>query len=110
MRIYISGPMRGIINDNEEAFREAAYILHARGHDPINPASNPKGLSLAEYMRIDLTYIESCDGILLLAGWESSLGAKAELSYAVYLGKHVFLSIQEAAVEEPHRLLLANTL
>lgn len=108
MRVYISGPMRGINNDNEAAFREAAHKLRARGHDPINPALNPTGLTLSEYMRIDLTFIEACDAILLLPGWQFSMGAKVELAYATYIGKHVFLSIETAAVEEPHNLLVAN--
>lgn len=104
-RIYISGPMRGIPDDNKKAFSVAAYRLRMHAFEPLNPAKNPRGLSLSEYMRIDLALLDNADGILLLPGWEHSDGAKVELAYAIYTGKQVFLGVGMAAEENPRGLL-----
>lgn len=37
MRIYVSGPMTGFLNQNREAFSAAAAKLRSQGHFAINP-------------------------------------------------------------------------
>ena len=37
MRIYISGPMSGLDDDNRDEFSRMASLLQAKGHEPVNP-------------------------------------------------------------------------
>ena len=92
MRIYIAGPMTGIPLLNFPKFHEVAAALRAAGHDAVNPAEiNPD--PHAEWtacMFRDLQELSTCDGIVMLPGWESSPGAQIERLWAVRTGKTVF--------------------
>jgi hypothetical protein len=109
MKVYLSGPMRGIKDFNFPAFDAAASFLRSRGHEVFNPAEkdrdhDPKGISwksktgdikAAEAtgvfdrrvaIRQDLDYIiDHADAIALLPGWDQSKGANAELWLARFL-------------------------
>ena len=86
MKIYIAGPMSGLVEFNRPAFMFTAAKLTGRGHTVLNPAILPDGLSQAEYMDICLAMLRCADAIYLLDGWESSLGAVAEKALAEKLG------------------------
>lgn len=109
MRLYISGPMRGVPEWNFPAFDQAAAFVRSLGWEAINPADhdrevNPDYESLPEYalgeptadverlLGWDLQQIAGpeCDGIVLLPGWENSVGAGHELYVAKATGKKVF--------------------
>ena len=92
MKIYISGA----ITKNEKAeaqFERAEKWLKENGHQPINPLKVGKPLteilSHEEYMKLSFTLIDIAGGVYLLDGWQSSEGAKAELSYAKATGKAI---------------------
>jgi hypothetical protein len=107
--IYIAGPMRGIPKYNFPAFDAAAERLYNEGWDAVNPAdldralgfdpedfpadfdwtSLDSGLSLKDIVKKDLDAIQQCDAIFMLAGWERSKGAKAELAVAIWLDLEV---------------------
>ena len=116
MRIYISGPMTGILDHNTHAFNAAASRLRKQGHFVINPAELSLTFGTAEeiansfeayykgaaqtypngsfhlaqcVMDADLAAVRSCDAIYLLRGWESSRGAKKELAEAIKCGLEV---------------------
>ena len=74
MRAYIAGPMSGLPDLNFPAFHEAAARLRAFGWDVVNPAEiNPDhGMPWAECMRRDIAQLVTCQGIVLLSGWENS--------------------------------------
>lgn len=109
MKVYLSGPMRGIKDFNFPAFDAAAAYLRSHGHEVFNPAEkdrehDPKGkswksatgdITAAEKtgmfdrrkaIRADLDYIiDHADAIALLPGWDQSKGANAELWLARFL-------------------------
>ena len=83
---YISGPMTGIPEFNYPAFFAAAEMLEDLGCLVLNPALNPYGLSDAAYMDIDLAMVRHSTLIVLLHGYDGSLGAAAEIALATRLG------------------------
>lgn len=93
MKIYISGPMRGMPELNFPAFRDAARRIELLGHRAIDPSRLPMGLTPAQYMDIDFALMRASDAVLMLPGHERSKGAAAELSYARYLELYVFFNV-----------------
>lgn len=111
-KIYIAGPMSGYKNFNFPAFHAAAYEYRRRGYHVFNPAEkdeevhgkdfsqrnsdgDPKkaaeqGFNLRETLANDLAYVcREATHILMLKGWEKSLGARAEHATAVALGLNI---------------------
>lgn len=82
MRVYISGPMTGIENNNRDAFTQAAKMLmdHPWVTSVVNPAEldHAPGSTWEQYMRRDITELMTCDVIYMLLGWEKSRGALIE--------------------------------
>lgn len=109
MRIYISGPMRGIPLFNFPAFDSAADALSVIGEYPVSPAdldrasgfnpeslpadfdwnTTPDGFSIKDAIDRDIAAIKTCKAIYMLDGWERSLGARAEKALAEWLGLEV---------------------
>ena len=93
-RVYLSGPMTGLTDNNCPAFHATASALRDAGHDVVSPheitppphIKNPKW---ADYMRADLIQMMTCNTVALLPGWESSAGAHLELHVAHRLGMRV---------------------
>lgn len=89
--VYISGPMRGMLNLNFPAFDAACVLFNKLGYRVHSPADADRadtrqGLSNAEYARRDLDVIFNCSHIAMLIGWEKSVGALAEFALARWLG------------------------
>lgn len=87
-RIYISGPMSGLPEQNFPAFHAAAAQLRAAGHQVINPAeiNEDTTLSWEQCLRADIKALCDCDVIAMLPGWENSKGAHLEVHVAHRLG------------------------
>lgn len=88
---YIAGPMTGIEDWNYPAFHEAERWLreHFPGDEIINPATCFDGnttLPREHYMRAALVNVAKCDALLLLPGWDTSIGACTEI--VAYCGSH----------------------
>ena len=83
-KIYLSGPMSGLPENNYPLFNKAARALRDAGHDVYNPAESgwfEKGprAAFAAYSR----YIcEEADTLVLLPGFIKSVGVSAELALA----------------------------
>lgn len=84
--IYLSGPMTGLPEFNYPAFHSAAGRLRNAGHHVYNPAEYvhneaefPLRRAFAEYSAFICL---RADTIVLLPGWENSLGVSAELALA----------------------------
>ncbi|WP_337049242.1 DUF4406 domain-containing protein [Serratia fonticola] len=84
-KVYIAGPMTGLPDFNRPAFFAMAESIKVVGGVPLNPAILPDGLSQAEYMDICIAMIRCATRVIFLKGWESSLGARAEMALAVKL-------------------------
>lgn len=79
MKLYLSGPMRGLPNENYHAFNEYALKLRVEGYTVYNPAEEEPGLSRRAYFRSDMTWIcNEAQVIAMMPGWEHSNGAQAE--------------------------------
>lgn len=110
MRIYVAGPMTGIVAYNAPAFSDAATFLRAKGHDVVTPHErnaivwmekkgrvfNPEmdkcdyGDPMLNFMVADdLTQVCTADAVALLPGWEQSKGSLVEVHVALLLGKRV---------------------
>lgn len=95
MKIYLSGPMKGYIDSNYPLFHKVSAELRLIGHYVYNPAEFkhseeifPIRKAFREYC---LFICDEADAIMLLPGWEKSLGASAELA----LAKNCKLTIYE---------------
>ena len=90
MKIYLSGKITGD-PDYKAKFAKAEQITKERIENCviINPSIMPEGLTQADYMRISLAMLDSCDTVLLLDNWQDSEGAKVEKVYADKVGKNV---------------------
>lgn len=97
MKIYIAGPMSGLVEFNRPAFMFTAAKLTGRGHTALNPAILPDGLSQAEYMDICLAMLRCADAIFMLRGWEKSAGARAENALAEKLEMEIIFQEEDRA-------------
>jgi len=87
VKLYVAGPMTGILGMNFPAFYQAAAALLACGYEVVNPADAGQGEGTwLDYMRRDITDLLTCDGIALLPGWASSKGAFLEVTIFKALG------------------------
>jgi len=105
--IYLAGPIRGVEDNNYNAFENAHELLEKQGWHVVNPLdltyafgtpsevqSNPR--LLRAVMDAELAAIPHLDAIYLLRGWERSEGARAELAVALAHGKQILLEGADA--------------
>lgn len=88
MRVYISGPITGVKNF-EDNFKKAADRMSRNGHKVVNPAAVNDVFqdgTYEEYMKIDMQLLAMCDAIYMLKGWRQSTGANREYGFAVAAG------------------------
>ena len=87
-KVFISGPMTGLPNNNVDAFYDAELILKEAGFSVFNPAIFRvlEGFTESEIMDIDLEALKHCNYIYQLDGWENSEGANVEWAYAKKCG------------------------
>jgi len=108
-RVYIAGPMTGIIEYNFPAFHAAAAAWRKEGWEVVSPAEMDeeidgfdakadKALSHSHYMRRDLPEVAGCDAIALLPGWEGSKGANNEIT----VGEMCGLDFYDAQTFQPY--------
>lgn len=85
-RLYLSGPMSGIAQDNRPEFCRWARMLRDDGFEVVNPAELPHGWTWEAYMAHAQKEVITCHGIALLPGYLSSKGACMELRWALDAG------------------------
>lgn len=117
MTIYLSGPMRGIEDDNRPAFDAAALLLDNLGHQVISPADLDRAVGivpgqtltkkeLAGCLCADVMAISQSDVVLQLDGADESVGCRIESLVAAAMGVEVmgladFLAFQHGDVDPP---------
>lgn len=93
MKIYISGKMRGLPEDeSRRLFKAAENYLVELGHDVINPWDSEDDKKRqckvwADFILYDLQILKTCDAIFMLSNWQDSDGAKCEHAFAS--GRHM---------------------
>lgn len=128
MRVYVSGPMRGIPQYNFPEFDSATAALRDAGFAVVSPAEHDRELDDLYAQRagyINGTHEDGADGgspfhqligwdleqlarpgyldaIFLLPGWETSQGVSMELTVARWTGKQVYYLIKGGA--SPHEV------
>lgn len=115
MRAYIAGPMRGYERYNFPAFDTARDWMLANGWEPVNPADLDREIGVSGFtedlpdgfifdaLRRDFTAICTCEGMVLLPGWEKSSGARAERFVGQHIGLKFFTFDPETLVMEELR-------
>ncbi|MDN3696817.1 DUF4406 domain-containing protein [Vibrio cortegadensis] len=109
-KVYIAGPMSGLPEFNRLAFNKMDLKLSNKGFSVLNPALLPDGLSQPEYMDICCSMVRTSDCILMLSGWEHSLGANAEYHLARKLGKIIIHEVKSPGYESAQRQTIAKEL
>ena len=107
LKIYIAGPMSGIVGLNWDAFDQKELELISAGWDVVNPAGmdremgiDPNG-ELDEYdyedaAGRDIEALKSCDAIYMMAGFQYSKGACWERALAKHWGLPRYYEIPRA--------------
>jgi hypothetical protein len=88
MRVYVSGPMTGLPQNNVPTFNAAARRLRLAGYEVVNPAELDAGEpcnTWVECLRRDLKWLVTCDAIATLPKWKRSKGANLE----IHVGKQL---------------------
>ena len=93
--IYLAGPISGpLMTENRERFYnvEARVLSKWFGNVEkviLNPATLPLGLTDQDYMSIGLQMLFAADVVVMLEGWEQSVGARIEFDLAKKCGKRI---------------------
>ena len=101
MKFYLAGPMRGYPQYNFPVFDKARMKLTKMGYHVICPAEmdivegfNPdkpmKNEDIQKSFRRDILSLLDCGAIILLPGWQNSVGANTEVAIAEMLGLKIY--------------------
>lgn len=82
MKLYLSGPMTGLPDDNIPAFGKAARRLRDFGYQVVNPGELGDAGSWCENLKRDIPLVVECDGVATMDGWKKSRGARLETDVA----------------------------
>lgn len=96
MKVYLSGPMTGIENQNEEEFIRAFEWLRNQGYSPITPLelafhqdrsrafSKLPAATYAQRLAYDIKAMaEMAQKVCVLPEWNNSVGARMEVAFAI---------------------------
>lgn len=91
--VYIAGPVTGMPGNNYAAFNTATEVLKRNGYIAINPTAqeqiDPHHLGYEHYMALDVVHVTESDLVVVLPGWDNSVGAQHEIIEALILKKPI---------------------
>jgi Domain of unknown function (DUF4406) len=96
MKLYLSGPMTGIKNQNRPRFNKYAKALRRKGHKVVNPPELDRVSPQHTWegcLRRDIVKLMDCDKIAVMPGWKQSRGANLE----VHIGKALKFPVHTVA-------------
>ena len=107
-RVYVAGcysadNVIGVLDNMREGIRASVEVLLA-GFSPFSPwldyqfqlmLRNGEMLTVEDYYRYSMAWLEVSDAVLVLPSWQSSVGVQAELARAGELGIPVFYTLEE---------------
>lgn len=95
LNVYLSGPITGT-EDFKDRFEFGEIKVYqkfgdnARAINPVKIAEQlPESITYDEIMQICFDTIRACDVLLLMPGWQKSMGCNQEYGYAIGIGKEV---------------------
>ena len=95
LNVYLSGPVTGTDDfktrfEFGEAKVDQKFGDNARAINPVKIAEQlPESITYDEIMQICFDTIRACDVLLLMPGWQKSMGCNQEYGYAIGIGKEV---------------------
>jgi hypothetical protein len=81
IKLYLSGPMTGVKDNNYPAFFKAAKALRKKGYKVINPPELDKKSpqrTWEDCLRRDIKEMMYCNAVATLPRWKKSKGALLE--------------------------------
>ena len=81
MKVYIVGAVTGH-KDWRDKFIAAKNRMEVRGYIVLTPMDYPDGLNTREYMQLSVANVFLADLILVLPGYEDSVGTNTEIVLA----------------------------
>jgi intein/homing endonuclease len=96
MLVYIAGKYRGDVDANIAAARKVAIELWEMGHVAICPHLNTAHFEQdchvtdGVYLSGDLDILARCDAVVMVPGWQESVGARDEYDFAEYRGIPIY--------------------
>lgn len=80
LKIYLSGAISDMPDDNREMFERAEIWLKEQDLEVVNPLKldHSKSEKYTDYLKTDIKHMMDCDAIYMLNGWRESNGARIE--------------------------------
>lgn len=106
MRVYVAGPYSSgdIIQvlENIRVGQRASVEILLAGHEPFCPwldyqfqfvLRDGERLTVEDYYRYSMAWLEVSDCMVVLAGWQTSKGTRAEMNRAMELGIKIYFGV-----------------
>lgn len=116
--VYLCGPMRGYPGWNATAFDKYVAQWTMEGHTVLSPVARHRiqgldpatatsdeltarcrdGAWLRQVIAEDVEMIYEVDALVVLPGWETSLGSTVEVALALFLGLPVYSAVSREEI------------
>ena len=111
--VYIAGPFRGAnaweVERHAQSAEVLAYEVWALGMVALCPHNNTRHfdgvLNDGIWLSGDLELLGRCDAILMVPGWETSIGAMAERTFALTRGIPVYDDLNNLARDYERQII-----